>query len=444
MKNPLHKVLGKNKRWNFQMGNLTEPALDMKNPARGWYRIYTYLADQSPDFTHVVWGEDCQETLVLILINIGAYKDCEIAPTALQNIRAILAFFAQKQYDIVLRITYDHEGKALEREPFFFARVQEHMRQIAPLLREFDDHIFVFQGMLVGNWGEMHTSRFLDQAKLMELWNILQTEGSDKIFYAVRKPAQWRMLHPGSCGKKLPDYDRMGLFDDAILGSESHLGTFGIATKDSASWEDLWARSDELEFEDQLCKHVPNGGEAIYGEAYAGREEMGTVEAVLRKMHLTYLNQYYDEKVLKLWREWKYTGAGPWQGSSFLDYVGSHLGYRFRVKHVEVALTSRRERMFMVSITIENVGFANLYEEAELFFEWGYGTEERYLKKLDFDLREVQSGTEAVVRFKIPASDCEIYLFARRKWDGRQIYLANQMIQNGRVLLGRIMDVKLT
>lgn len=443
MKNPLHKLLGKNKRWNFQKGDLTELARDLNNPARGWYRIYTYLADQNPDFSHVVWGENCPDTLALIIINIGAYKEREIDQAAMDNIRAILGFFAQKQYDIVLRITYDHEGKALEREPFFFTKVQEHLRQLTPLIKEFSDTIFVFQGMLVGNWGEMHTSRFLDQAKLKDLWGILQ-EAGDEVFYAVRRPAQWRILHPDSCGKAQLSYDKMGLFDDAILGSESHLGTFGTKGKECASWEDLWARQDELEFEDKLCVRVPNGGEAICGEAYAQKEEMGNTVSVLKKMHITYLNKYYDENILNLWKEWKWTEAGVWQGKSLYEYIGSHLGYRFWIKDTSVTLTSKRERMFQVSITLENVGFANLYEEAELFLEWCYGNGERYLKKLDSDLRDINSGAEKVVFFKVPASECELYLFARRKRDGRQICFANQTVGNGRVLLGNICDVKLT
>ncbi len=444
MRNPLHKLFGKKYKWNFIKGDLTQTIEELKNPARGWYRIYTYLADQSPDFTHVRWGEDCGETLALIIINIGAYKERALDKFALDNIRFILAFFAQKHYDIVLRITYDHEGKALEKEPFFFAQVQEHLKQLAPVIREFSDNIFVYQGMLVGNWGEMHTSRFLDQEKLGTLWTILRDGAGEDVFYAVRKPAQWRMLHPENCGKKELCPGKMGLFDDAILGSESHLGTFGTASKDSAGWEALWSRADELAFERELCCHVPNGGEVIYSDLFGKTDEMSNIVEVFRTMHITYLNRYYDEKILNLWKQWKYPENGVWQGESFLDYMGSHLGYRFHVKDVDVKLTSRKERMFMVSITLENVGFANLYEEAELFFEWGYGNGEKYLKKLDYDLRQLNSGAEHVVRFKIPASDCKFYLFARRKRDSRKIYFANKRVGKSCVLLGEINDVKLS
>ncbi len=445
MSNLLHKFMGKDKRWNFQKGDLSEKTEMVQNPARGWYQIYTFLAQDKPVLEHIVSREDAEDTLALVIINIGAYRDSEagIDQGALDNIRLILSTFTKKQYDVVLRITYDHEGKALEREPFFFTKVQEHLRQLTPIVKEFAENIFVFQGMLVGNWGEMHTSRFLDSEKLKVLWDILREDVGENVFYAVRKPAQWRMLHTDNCGKKQFVYDTMGLFDDAIFGSESHLGTFGTDAPDNTSWENLWAREDELQFEQQLCAHVPNGGEAILGEQYvAGMDCVSTVD-VLQKMHITYLNKYYDERILKLWKAWKWNEAGAWQGKSLYDYIGSHLGYRFWVKDVNVALTSRKERLFRVNITIENVGFANLYEEAELFFEWGCGMNERYLKKLDCDMREWNSGTVQTISFKVPASDCEFYLFARRKKDGRKIYFANKTTNTYRVHLGSITDVHL-
>lgn len=446
MSNLLGKLTGKNSRWNFQKGDLTENTEMIQNPARGWYQIYTYLAQEHPNLENIVSKAESGDSLALVIINIGAYRDNEngIEQGALDNIRLILSTFVMKQYDMVLRITYDHEGKALEREPFFFTKVQEHLRQLTPIIREFAENIFVFQGMLVGNWGEMHTSRFLDGEKLKMLWNILREDVGADVFYAVRKPAQWRLLHPDNCGKKQMTYDTMGLFDDAIFGSESHLGTFGTDAKGSTSWENLWAREDELQFEKELCTHVPNGGEAILGEQYvAGMDCVSTVD-VLQKMHVTYLNKYYDERILNLWRDLKWNEAGAWQGKSLYEYIGAHLGYRLWIKDVSVSLTSRKERMFQVNISIENVGFANLYEEAELFLEWGYGKEERYLKKLECDMRDWASQDTQTIRFKVPASDCEFYLFARRKKDGRKIYFANKITNEYRVFLGSITDVHLT
>ena len=55
----------------------------------------------------------------------------------------------------------------------------------------------------------------------------------------------------------------MGLFDDGILGSETDLGTFGVEPGSEAGWGSPWSTEDELIFEEQLCRYVPQGGEVL-------------------------------------------------------------------------------------------------------------------------------------------------------------------------------------
>lgn len=59
--------------------------------------------------------------MALVLMDLGAYKDRDLDEAVLTNMERIL-FFVDKGLDIILRFFYDHEGKALEREPFFFSR----------------------------------------------------------------------------------------------------------------------------------------------------------------------------------------------------------------------------------------------------------------------------------------------------------------------------------
>lgn len=62
---------------------------------------------------------------------------------------------------MILRFSYDLEGKGLEKEPGSIRLVEEHMQQIGEVIREYADDIFAVQGILIGNWGEMHGSRYL-------------------------------------------------------------------------------------------------------------------------------------------------------------------------------------------------------------------------------------------------------------------------------------------
>lgn len=429
-------------KFDFQKADLTEKAEELKNPGRGWYEIYPFQIEEEPDLRRLSWCAENSDTIALVLLDIGAYQKKALDDKALENMRSILHFFAENQYDVILRVVYDRHGKAAEREPFFYGQVKEHLKQLMPVVKEFEQTIFVYQGMLIGNWGEMHTSRFLSPTKLKELWEIQQKEAGDKVYFAVRKPSQWRLLHPDSCGRIHLKTDRMGLFDDAIFGSENHLGTFGNMNKETAGWEEQWRKSDELDFEAQLCQKVPNGGEVICGEHYSQEGTYVDTVNTLKQMHVTYLNRAYDENILKIWKQWSWEENDVWQKISVYDYIGRHLGYRFWVKDVEMLPIEADGKNSSIGIVIENVGFANVYYEAEVFLEWVDTEGVQHSKKLECDVRNWESGSTHRIFGEIELKDCKIYLSAKRKMDGRRIYFANNTERDGRVLLGQIKEIR--
>lgn len=434
------KLFGARLKWNLKKADFTESTKELHNPARGWYQIYTFYADKTPDLKNLTWCQEDKDSLVFILLDISAYREKNLDDTALNNIRSILEFFSKSKYDIVLRAVYDHDGNAVEREPFFFSQVQNHLKQMTKLIQEFSDAIFVFQGMLIGNWGEMHTSRFLTPEKMAALFLILKNELKDEVFLAVRRPGIWRQLHPEGCGKIELPYDSMGLFDDAIFGSDSHLGTFGNSTKEMAGWDGLWCREDELLFEEKLCQRVPNGGEAIYGETYLQTgNPLDTIDT-LKKMHITYLNKAYDKRILDIWKEWIWEEAGVWQNKSVYEYIGMHLGYRFWIKDAAISATEKNAAgdKLQVTITIANTGFANFYQEAEVKLEWLDTQGNWYSAVFKEDMRTWNSDCEHHISCETDATDCKLYLSAKRRSDGRPIYFANQSKQDGRVYLGEI------
>ena len=429
MRRLLNKLFSVNLKWKFHPAEIKISDEVLHNPARGWYTIYPFFLEKEPDFDELYWCLGKEETIALVIINIGAYREQRLDAAAINRMRQILGFFEKHSYDVILRVTYDHEGNAVEREPFFFKVVLEHLEQLIPVVREFSKTVFIWQGMLIGNWGEMHTSRFLFPSKLRQLWGVMSTGLEDDVYLAVRRPSMWRILHPEACGKAQLPADTTGLFDDAMFGSDSHMGTFGQDGKESTGWENLWSREDELAFEDELCKQVPNGGEAVCGEEYA---EMFTPQStldVLKKMHVTYLNQAHDEKILKLWKQWE------WQGESLYDYIGKYLGYRFCIRKADV-VPDKKENGIRVTVAIENVGFANCYQPVDVLLLQtdSYGNQE--LVKFDTDIRTLDSGSVQEISCMLEKADGELYLRMLRKADSRVIYFANQSEPDGSVFLG--------
>ncbi len=442
MRMVLPRLLSKKNKIIFQKANLFETTDTLNNPARGWFQLFSFLAHETPDFERIKWCSTSNSTFALVIINIGAFQDEPLSEEALQNIREILRFFVKKEFDIILRVTYDHEGYALEREPFFFAQVKEHLAQISVIVKEFQEFIFIYQGMLIGNWGEMHTSKFVTPPRLKELWEVMRREMDADIFFAVRKPAFWRMLHPESCDKTPLIYDKMGLFDDAIFGSQTHLGTFGSNPRSSSGWEALWSRYSELEFENELCVHVPNGGEALSGEEFIQESSKAQILSTLQQMHITYLNKDYDRVILERWKAWSCGMAGVWQEKSLYEYIGAHLGYRFIVRNVNVHASEKEPQKFQIQIDIENVGFANFYQDAVVYLEWIDEKNQLFRKEIFTDMRGWNASAVTTICTDIDAQNCYVYLSALRKKDERIIYFANPSDRSGRVFLGQFLDTK--
>ena len=431
MRKVFHNLWGEREKWILQAADLTEQTDPLSNPARGWYQIYTFQMEEEPDLQEIAYCLDVTQTLALVFMDIGFYRDMDLDSDCLRRMRGVLRFFADNHKDIILRVAYDHQGRAMELEPFTFERVLGHMKQLGDILAEFPREIIVWQGLLVGNWGEMHTSRFLSRDKLIQLLDILYRSKSSHTFTAVRRPMYHRMLQGARKGG-------MGLFDDGIFGSASDLGTFGTYAKDAAGWDEAWSREEELAFEEEVCARVPNGGEAVYGEDYT--EDLSGEQMVvdLRRMHIAYLNSRHDMRILELWKKCSFQGQGAWAGRSLYDYIGAHMGYRFRVREVMMSPAKGAGRgMCRVELVMENCGFGNLCQEAELYLEW---TEEGRFqrRRLDCDLRELNSGRTQSVECVMRGCECTLYLTAKRKWDGAPIRFANVSDEAGRTILGSL------
>lgn len=430
------KKKAKEKKWRFVQEDLKEVTDELKNPARGWYQIYTFLAEQEPDFEAQRWCLDRRDTLALVLIDIGGYRKRDLDGTVLDRIHRILRFFEENQYDCIVRTVYDHEGKAFVREPADFAQVQTHLRQIGSVIKECASSVFVFQGMLVGNWGEMHGSRFFNDERMILLAEILRMQKTPQTFLAVRRPVYWRRLHEGQKYRALNCWDGMGLFDDGIFGSSSHLGTFAEEERKDQVWDEPWRRDEELEFEHKLCHQVPNGGEAVYSSGYIRTLTPGKVILELQKMQVTYLNRAHDTRILNIWKEWTYPGQGVWAGKSVFDYVGAHLGYRFFIRNVRVSQVRRKGRQCRVEVEIENTGFGGFYQEAAIDLEYvdRHGLLSRVV--LEEQMKGWKSREIRRLSCMAEAGEGKMALSARRKRDGAKILFANQSGEEGKTVLG--------
>lgn len=422
----------------LKKARLSESVEELKNPGRGWYQIHTFSAEKDFSREELGWCLGDGNTLALAFIDIGAYRERALDKTCLSNIGDILDCFEQNGRDVILRIAYDREGRAEEREPYSLSQVVEHLEQLGPVLSQHAEHIFVYQGLLVGSWGEMHSSRFITENRLERLADVLGKYLGGRTFLAVRRPVYWRMLHPDG---KLDSHIKMGLFDDGIFGSDTHLGTFSRETAAEAGWGKAWRMEEELDFEEKLCVTAPQGGEALYEEGQAEKRSLaGTVER-LKKMRISYLNCVYDRRILELWQQMTWEEKGPWNGVNGFDYIGRHLGYRFCVRNAKMTDTGEKKgtrAQCLWEIAVENTGFAPCYQQAEVWLEWEDSRGQICRKDLALELDRILPGEIRTGTCITDSVEGEFRLYAARKRDGRAICFANVPEGGKGVLLGRV------
>lgn len=353
-----------------------------------------------------------QDRLVMVLINIGSCRSGDLTEDMLDYLRRILAAFPGQE--MIVRITYDTEGKGLEREPDSLEQVLRHMRQVGPVLRSFSGRIHTLQGLFIGSWGEMHGSRYLSDEGLRLLAKTLWDAVEGSCYLSVRTPRQRRVLEQSGV-----DINKVGVFIDGLFGSETHLGTFGVEA-DPARRECTWLPAMELAYMNEDCAKAPNGGETVLGEWVPGERIIQTLE----RMHLTYLNRVYDGGVLERWRQEIYQG-----GQSLYDYVGSRLGYRFVLKTVRMKIRRGRREILLSG---ENQGFGNLLRESRV---WLYGLRNGkvcFRSPLDADPSGWDSKMKFTCRCLLPghaarlarSQPYELYLMMKRE-DGETIRFAN-------------------
>lgn len=356
----------------------------------------------------------------------------------------------------------------MENEPSSIKIVKSHMKQLGSIICEHTSEkeslpgkILVHQGLFVGSWGEMHGSKFLSEARMKELSDTFleATKGSCPI--AVRKPVQLRQL---SCQKtaSIPLQNASNinftLFNDAIFGSETDLGTYGTICKSALSENSErektpWAREDELSWQQSFMQQSFCGGEVLGGMNNVSESPGNTdypqrtldwnqVVADLAKMHVSYLNSIYSKEVLDDWKAQRIM----WNGEeiSEYDYIGRHMGYRFTVTQVKISCVSPEKKKQtqdtqnqisenVITFTIKNTGFANMCEEAVCRLILTKNNKNIRAFEIKSDPSTWNSGTDTVIECHIPkevwtqkSQQTKLFLQLTRKRDGRIIEWANE------------------
>lgn len=415
----------------YEPAIITESASSVANPLRGWYSIFYFVLREDTDWIDVERRLSKSDCLAMVFLDIGAVSCESITEEDEKEIRKILDYFSEREKDVILRVAYDHEGLGMEREPGKFAFVEEHAQKMVEIINDYQN-IFVIQGLMTGNWGEMHSSKYLKEECLEKIADIFSA--CENSYLSVRKPVQWRNLNKHFGKDGLQTYRKMGLFDDAMFSSETDMGTFSLKSKNEVGYREGWCRNEEIEFFDVIGKKNPVGGEVVYGEGYYDKIGFGRMKDDMAKMHVTYLDIEYDEKMIESWKNSLCSENGIWTDKSQFEYIDAHLGYRFVVESVKVR--KNREKRIVVEATVCNKGFAPIYGDADVVIEIDDGENLEY-HKIKKGLNNLLSGEKRTVCATFKMTKGFIGTYGRI--GNRTIEFANENNSDKITLLGELL-----
>lgn len=381
---------------------LEESGRVLDNSGRGYY-----IQVDSAKYGRI--AELSEVRLIFLAFDIKAFTNGPISDEKTEELERALTAAKESGKAVVFRAAYGFESDVTE--PDSLDIVSLHIQQISEVLNRFADNIVVIQAGLYGAYGEWHSSIYLDSeeetAKQNRLFLLRQWEKylNQQIKVAVRRP---RFIREAAEAGVL--VNRLGLHNDALLSTDSDMGTYDDAGMDREA-ELLWA------FE--ALEEEANGGEmpapGIYSEPENAHSEF-------QRLHLTYLNLKYNEEILEQWEE---TG---FRGSNAKDYIGNHLGYRLYISGIEFGQPALNWLTYINGISLEaelcSSGYAPLGRQYKVYAVIKSG-ETIVIQKIDAEeLYSASNGEKVKLRLDIPgemaAKDGKIFVGIKIAMDGEE------------------------
>ena len=350
--------------------NYEESIEEISNPDQGFYRpVYVKINENGAMYNKDVINSQTQ--LYHLRCDISAFSaaannvaDKPLTDNALKGLDALLSCLKENDKNAIVRFAYDpgYNGSA-DKEPALDVMLG-HVESVCSVLNRYVYTVTAIETGLIGPWGEMHTSAVANPEHITPLINAFLTVASE-IPVLVRTPEMIYNYINVSDDKVeeisiSPDEKayRLGLYNDGYLGSESDLGTY-------------LNRERDINFLSAQNAHLPFGGEVTVPDSPLHNIEKCLPE--MNKIHLSYLNVEWDNRVINKWKNSYYTEAcgleKQYYGKTAFTYIQNRLGYRLVLKNSVFTYSASSEKL-NVRLTLQNAGFGNLNrnKRAKLIF----------------------------------------------------------------------------
>lgn len=376
--------------------NYTDALESIENPHIGFYRPVSKHFTAEGNAPSNTWGNithlrmDISEFSSNAVISIdketgdtlyGVSKP--LTQDMLDAFEGMLDDVRKRGHSAIVRFAYDPWYNGTKNCDPDQSMILTHLKQLAEVYSRNTDVITYVELGMYGSWGEMHSSANGTNANIAEALQTLLEATPPEIKIGVRRPdivAYWLKITDGNdysgfdidsekfqqaLAEKKDTIYRVGMYNDGYLGSDSDLGTIGMG----ASGHKL-TREMMVEWLEKYSQHTPYGGELVAnnnGENPINTPEYLSVEGF--RTHTSYLNYEWHQPTILGWKDMIFNGNdAEYSGCDGYTYVANHLGYRFILRKSVLPDTVAQNENLPISLTIENVGFANLTKKKRVSF----------------------------------------------------------------------------
>ncbi|MDE7365578.1 MAG: DUF4832 domain-containing protein [Ruminococcus sp.] len=353
----------------------TESTETINNPACGY--TTTVWAVCKPQNTPVY---NPTGNLVLFFIDIGNFssgansdgKDYDLDDAFFSAWDETLQNCKDNGCMVALRFRYDANGKD-NPEPETFEQVLNHVQQVkdSRLLEKYADILAYVESGFVGKWGEQHGGKYTSVQYKAQLLQAVLDAVPSPIPVTVRTPdifAEWagikrsqladtELIESLTESEYCPDIqsyrNRIGLYDDGYMGSNSDLGTYADREIETA-----WLRNQTY------TSYF--GGEFSGNIEFAKQYDTYLPENAVPEMYKTHLS-YINSNIFQLYNDYEYSAdygitadTSAYYGKSVYKFIRDHIGYRFVLRNSEITAETVQGGDITVNFDVENTGFANV------------------------------------------------------------------------------------
>jgi hypothetical protein len=362
------------------------------NPERGFYAT-TNLAT-GRNFANVRQG---QKTLLYGRVHLDAYLGAnhaqDLPQKVLDDTDAGFAAARTAGLKVILRFYYDNgegyeNGMGANDAPKDW--MIRHIEQLAPVVKNNEDVLFVYQAGFIGAWSEWHSSQNFrdgpaDAAMRKEIVEAMLAGSPNSRTVGLRYPAYKRMFYgtapiSGPQAFTTTSIARVGHFNDCFVSGPEDVGTY--------QYEPMATLKDFLALD---TEYVPMGGETCAAHA---RNECPIATGEMERFHWTYINEEYNQTVISRWTD----------GGCRAD-IDRKLGYRLVLTSGNAPGEVKPGGSFTLRLGLANEGWATLMTPRPVIAVLESAAGQRLEAVLPIDPRKWLPGThELSVRLRVPAN----------------------------------------